>query len=119
MVQQFEDITKIKTELKIGQIPFQIPSKIEYMLYRIIQESLTNAFRHGRPTLIEILIRMEGSAIKVSVRDNGQGTLRKGTGIGITGMEERIHELDGKLFLNKTANGTQLDIHIPVFFTAM
>ncbi len=69
-------------------------------LYRIIQEGVSNALRHGHPKQIDLRVARESStSIVVEVRDDGVG-LRSGAGsegLGLTGMRERVRNLSGEL----------------------
>jgi two-component system sensor histidine kinase UhpB len=77
---------------------------LDGVLYRIVQESLSNAVRHGNPTTIEISVaRQPDQSIAVSVLDDGSGLRaneRPGGmngGMGIVGMQERVASLGGAL----------------------
>ena len=74
----------------------------EEVAYRIVQESLSNAVRHGVPKEIRITIAEEQDQLKICVEDDGGG-LKSEAGanmslgqIGLVGMEERVHALDGQ-----------------------
>jgi two-component system, NarL family, sensor histidine kinase UhpB len=73
---------------------------IDGTIYRIVQESLSNAVRHGNPTTVEIIVRSEpGGTITVDVRDDGRGlsSPESSNRYGIVGMRERVTALDGSL----------------------
>jgi two-component system sensor histidine kinase UhpB len=77
-------------------------------IYRIVQESISNAIRHGRPARIEVSVAREGSdCIRVQVRDDGIGLPagRTGTGLGLTGMRERIAASGGELCVEDGSEG--------------
>jgi len=69
----------------------------EDVLYRVVQEGLTNAVRHGRAERIEIRITRTGDAVTVSVRDNGTGCTALKEGFGLRHMRERLEMLGGTL----------------------
>ena len=69
----------------------------EDALYRVVQEGLTNAVRHGRAERIEIRITRTGDAVTVSVRDNGTGCASLEEGFGLRHMRERLEMLGGTL----------------------
>lgn len=75
--------------------------------YRIVQESLSNAVRHGRPSRIDIALRPEGSFLAVGVRDDGVGEARTeaGAGFGLIGMRERVAALAGALQVGAPSSG--------------
>ena len=97
----------------------------ELTIYRIIQEALTNVFRHARATRVDIAVEpagagptqsaaLEAEAIKVSVRDNGAGlpTDHK-QGFGMIGMHERVWALGGTMTVASTGQGVTVEAVVP------
>ncbi len=87
------------------------------MLFRrIVQEGLTNAFRHGKATRVRINLWQTEGEILVSVLDNGRG-IAPGTsvtdGIGLAGMRERLAEYGGEIRLGPVVDGFELAATIP------
>ena len=66
-------------------------------LYRFVQESLTNAFRHGKASKVTLRLFEEGDWLHATVRDNGIGAAKVEEGIGLQGMRERITFLGGEV----------------------
>ena len=66
-------------------------------LYRLVQEALTNAVRHGKATKVNIQIGYEQNGVRFEVEDNGKGCQNISYGNGINGMFERITALRGDL----------------------
>jgi signal transduction histidine kinase len=99
----------------------RLPSTVETALYRVVQEALTNAVRHARATKVHIEVREVGSAIRVTVGDDGLGfdaatsLARRGErGLGLIGMRERVEALGGALTIDSRAGeGTVLTVTIP------
>jgi two-component system, NarL family, sensor histidine kinase UhpB len=82
-------------------------AEIGTRIYRIVQESISNAGRHGKPERIEVSVdRENGGRIRVQVRDDGVG-LRAGSGagLGLTGMRERVAALGGELEVSAGTEG--------------
>jgi two-component system, NarL family, sensor histidine kinase UhpB len=82
-------------------------------LYRLIQESLTNAIRHGRPRNISVSIRSEAAGdILLQVSDDGVGFAKSmdRSGLGLAGMQERIAALGGSLSVRNHADGNGASI---------
>jgi len=80
---------------------------VDGTIYRVVQESISNAVRHGSPTNINILVRanLDGS-IDIRVSDDGCGLKPGGTrGLGIVGMRERVSTLGGVLDVTNRADG--------------
>ena len=89
----------------------------EDTLYRIVQEGLTNAVRHGHATSISVMVRREENSLKVSIRDNGIGSQNVKTGFGLDYMRERIEMLKGSLSYGNREDGClgfYLEAVIPV-----
>ncbi len=74
-----------------------LDSDEEDTLYRVVQEGLTNAVRHGKADRIEIRITRTGNVVTVRVRDNGTGCDRTEEGFGLRHMRERLEMLGGTL----------------------
>jgi PAS domain S-box-containing protein len=112
----------IETGLEVE--PFDFPRlalDLETAMFRIIQEALTNVFRHSGARNVWITLVQREAEIEVKVRDDGKGIvdgvveLRAGsTGVGIGGMSERVKDLGGKLKLTNAKPGTLVEVIIPV-----
>jgi signal transduction histidine kinase len=91
--------------------------EIETAMYRIVQEALTNATKHGNAKRAVVEVREDGNDIHVSVRDDGVGfdPTDHTDGFGLLGMHERVQLLDGALEVNSSpGNGTTIDARIPI-----
>jgi two-component system, NarL family, sensor histidine kinase UhpB len=100
-----------------------LADNINVSLYRIIQESLTNAVRHGQPERVEVSLQRQSSNLILEVRDNGQGGAigdssvkpGKSGGFGRLGMEERVLALGGTLNIQLVPQqGTVVSVRIPL-----
>lgn len=85
----------------------------EEIIYRIIQESVTNAIRHGKADQIEIDIRKEYQVLTITVSDNGIGCKDVKKGFGLHHMEERLSMLQGSLQCS-SENGFTVEAKIPI-----
>lgn len=85
----------------------------EEIIYRIVQESITNAIRHGKATKIMIAISMEYNIMNIWVKDNGIGCTHIEKGFGLHHMEERLAMLHGSLNYY-VDNGFILEASIPI-----
>jgi signal transduction histidine kinase len=97
--------------------PDRLPSHIELILYRVAQEGLTNAIRHGKATQILLGLEVNASIIRLIINDNGKGFQKNDrySGLGLVGVRERVELLQGRFTLNSTpGSGTNLLIEIPV-----
>lgn len=89
-------------------------------IYRILQEALSNAARHSQATRIEVFLRQTEEEVILEVHDNGIGlsltpeNQRRGGGLGILGMKERIRRFEGSFSLSgQPGRGTTLRIALP------
>ncbi len=114
LVSVFADATGIQVQTEFGNSPDSFGIPIDKAVFRFIQEGLTNSFRHGRATEIHIYFWIQDQVLKVSMQDNGRGTAVMDEGIGITGMKERLDELNGKLDYYNITGGFEVTISIPL-----
>lgn len=89
------------------------------MLFRVVQESLTNVVRHAAASKVTIEVQRKDDAIVVEVRDNGKGInthqLLGGDAWGILGMHERTRQFGGKLKISGTSvAGTAVILQLPL-----
>jgi two-component system NarL family sensor kinase len=111
-------------EITMGMQPPDFPRlapDLETTLFRVIQEALTNVFRHSRATKAFVTLEKREGEIAATVRDDGVGIadeiaeFRDGSiGVGIGGMRQRIKELGGELVLRNMRPGTLVEVIIPV-----
>lgn len=103
----------------IGQLAL-VPKQVAIDIYRIAQECLTNAVKHGTPTEVRLKVEYlanNSQAIALSVEDNGGGDARrikKSRGHGLLGIGERISALGGKLSIGNAASGIRIAAIIPI-----
>lgn len=78
-----------------------LPEDLTISLYRIIQESLTNALRHGAPQNVAVRLCREATRCRLTVEDDGAGGQHNtaGSGLGVLGMNERVAALGGRFAL--------------------
>lgn len=85
----------------------------EEIIYRIVQECMTNSIRHGKAKKISIRIDREFHMLKIVVQDNGMGCTDIQKGFGLHHMEERLNLLQGKLSFSGE-DGFLVEAQIPV-----
>ena len=85
-----------------------LPEPARETIYRIVQESLSNAVRHGRPTRIAIQVAISGDdQVTAKVSDNGAAdeTTPSGPVFGLLGMRERVEAVGGALVIERGQGG--------------
>ena len=111
----------IETSLDVHPRDFpRLTSELETAIFRIVQEALTNVFRHSEAHRVWITLTRKNGSIGVAVRDDGKGIGKKivelrpdSVGVGIGGMKQRAKELGGELKLTNLEPGTLVEIEIP------
>jgi signal transduction histidine kinase len=89
------------------KLPRLLP-ELETAVYRIAQEALTNARKHGDARRAVVEVREQDHHVDVEVRDDGRGfdvAARNGGGFGLVGMRERVELLDGTLEIDSAVGG--------------
>lgn len=88
---------------------------VDLTVFRCIQESMTNAVRHGAARTVTAHAEETGGRLAISVTDDGVGPAEDhGIGLGLSGMRERVDALGGRFTLDKGAPGAVVRITIPV-----
>lgn len=109
----FEAASDIAVEVNYGNAPNTFGPRIDEVIYRMVQEGLTNAFRHGRASRVKVSLWLIEQEIQIIVWDNGQGSDQVDEGIGLRGMEERVSDLGGALRAQNVSDGFKLTATIP------
>jgi len=104
--------------LQADGLGIALPSHVETVLYRVIQESVNNVIKHAAASSLDISINQDKEGIDVMIEDNGKGfniaEAEKKDGIGLQNIKSRIQYLKGTVEWNSSANkGTLVAIHIP------
>ena len=107
-------------DLQPTDFPRLVP-ELETAVFRIIQEALTNVFRHSEARKASVTLAMSESQVAITVRDDGKGISDHieefhpdSIGIGLGGMRQRVKELGGELRLRNASPGTLFEVAIPI-----
>jgi signal transduction histidine kinase len=113
-VDQLEDLLEqvrssgLPVEFTVDGVPVELPQGVALAAYRIVQESLTNARKHGGPAVSAAVGMYYGEReLRLVVQDNGRGAmaLTDGQGNGLSGMRERVALFGGALSAGPLAAG--------------
>lgn len=113
----------IKVQVQVSGLPRRLPPEIEIMVFRMLQEAITNIRRHAQATEVRIGLQRVGSHLLVTVEDNGVGfdpqtvlqARRDSQRWGMRGMSERIALLNGRFNVySQPGHGTRLEAEIPL-----
>jgi PAS domain S-box-containing protein len=96
---------------------------IETTIFRVVQESLTNIYKHANSGSARVEIDRQPEWVVVRVRDYGKGVAHaiagqeraSALGVGITGMRERVRQFGGELTVARAEPGTLVEAKIPLF----
>lgn len=96
----------------------RLPIDLETAIFRIVQESLMNIYRHAQSRTARIEIRKQSEWVVVCVRDFGKGLPADDTtprlGVGIGGMRERVRQFGGDLTISNAEPGTLVEAKLPL-----
>ncbi len=122
-VEGFGKRSGIDVDLDIQDGAGRLPEPTELVLFRVLQESLTNVHRHSGAKRADVSLKTAGNQVILRVRDYGKGlppavlqSLREdgsGGGVGVAGMTERMREIGGRLEINSSATGTEIVARVP------
>ena len=114
----FEERTGIDTALEASLPAGRMPPEIETVLYRVIQEALTNVVKHAGAERVSIVIAQRGNGIRVVVEDDGRGFVAddvRDDALGVIGMRERVALVGGTLEVESAPGaGTTIAAYVPV-----
>ncbi len=114
MIQTFAEATRMQVSVDFTNVVWNFDEEGDEVFYRMIQESLANAFRHGNATRVAVVFGQTDHNVQVSIWDNGKGSAEIHEGIGLSGMRERIERLNGRLYAQSLADGFKLMAVVPV-----
>lgn len=113
MITDMKSITDMEIffDCNIHQLKFDEDE--ESAIYRVIQESLTNAMRHGKASCVRITMKKEADMVLLTIQDNGIGCSEMKNGFGTKHIMERIGMLNGTVEF-KSENGFSVIARIPI-----
>jgi PAS domain S-box-containing protein len=112
----------LEISLSVPEDYERFPLEIELVLFRLIQEALTNIHRHSGSKTAAIRISVDAEEVIVEIEDHGCGISparlsaiqSQGSGVGIQGMRERIRQLRGHLNITSNESGTMIRVSLPI-----
>jgi signal transduction histidine kinase len=113
--------TAIPVRLKVFAAVEKLDSDKRTVLYRVVQEAVTNIVAHAQASLVNVEIQRDGNIVRMDVRDNGKGfdvqrrlNARRITRLGLLGMRERVEMVGGSFDVESTrGEGTTIRARIP------
>lgn len=122
-IDAFKDQKGIEVQLLISGTERRLESYLEIMIFRAVQEILSNAIQHGQATQVNISIDMGDANLKVTVEDNGKGfdldAQEDSRNKGLKLIRERVEMLGGFLDVNSViGQGTRVTFQVPIIETS-
>jgi two-component system sensor histidine kinase UhpB len=116
-LEQFSERTGIRSALHIDGQTLELTSDQQLVVYRIVQESLSNAARHASAGSVRVDMRREHGQTEVRVADDGDGFVlgarKSRTGLGLHGMRERALLVGGRLVVRSSpGSGTTVELRL-------
>lgn len=122
-VEGFSKRSGIQVGCEIAENLQRPPRNHELVLFRVLQESLTNVHRHSGASTTTVRLNVSANHFVLEIADNGTGIPEQcikrfheaghGTGVGLVGMRERVKELGGRLDIQSNPAGTTVSVALP------
>jgi PAS domain S-box-containing protein len=121
-VEGFSKRSTIVVELKLPEHPSRLPRALEMVIFRVVQEGLTNIHRHSGSSWANIRLTQSPDMVHLEIVDGGKGIplerqramAAARLGIGVRGMEERVRQFGGTLKIDSGPAGTKVTAAIPL-----
>ena len=121
-VEGFSKRSGIEVDLDLPEHSSRLPRALELVVFRVVQESLTNVHRHSGSPWASIRLDASPQSIQVEITDRGKGISSERhqqlaaakTGVGVRGMQERVRQFGGHLQIDSSPAGTKVSIVIPL-----
>ena len=121
LVKDFSRKFNIVVMLEKVRLLRRLPSDIETVVYRIVQEALTNVAKHAKATEVFITLERVKDRVHVRVMDDGIGfdaatvSKRRARRFGLAGIQERVDLMEGNFqILSRKGRGTEISVEIPL-----
>jgi PAS domain S-box-containing protein len=121
-IQGLTERSNLEIDVTISENFGRLPRDMELVIFRVVQESLTNIHRHSGSKTARITLNRKLREIKLEIRDEGKGMSAErlsdiesgASGVGTRGMRERVRQFDGKVHFESGASGTKVLVTFPV-----
>lgn len=123
MCQRFEEQWGTRVNVETGGVDPHVGGMLGQETFRIVQEAVTNAARHGGASRVDVTLRTTGDVLILDVADNGTGLPMRGRmslsemiekGIGPSSLGERVAALNGRGVAESSEEGLRLEIELPL-----
>ena len=121
-VDEYGKRSQVQVSLRIEKSIGRLPREVEIALFRVLQESLTNVYRHAAAGSVDVSIAFREGLVILTVADDGKGIPPEvlsrfdsgaAPGIGLAGMRERLAEFGGRMYVHSSNAGSVVEVTIP------
>ena len=122
-IRAFSKRTGVKLNFRADAVVEQLAGEPKTVIYRVVQESLTNIYKYADATRVQVVIKKKDDNIRLTVRDNGKGfrpdrldlSSKDKCGMGLMGMQERLRLVNGQFSVDsEPGKGTAIRATIPL-----
>jgi signal transduction histidine kinase len=117
LVDEFRAHSGIEVDFARERAPVDLPRPRALMIYRALQEALTNVAKHAQATRVRIALELDDDDVVLSVADDGRGieaqARDKRDSFGLFGIGQRAEILGGAMAIESSASGTRLIVRLP------
>jgi signal transduction histidine kinase len=113
----FAEQTGIETHLESRLPEERLSGEVETVLYRVVQEALTNVVKHAHAQRVSIVLHAKPDSVIAVIEDDGRGFRAdedSPDGMGLLGMRERVALVNGRFDVESSASGTTVVIEVPI-----
>ncbi|HTF66197.1 MAG TPA: PAS domain-containing sensor histidine kinase, partial [Edaphobacter sp.] len=116
---EFSQQHNVHVEFTQHDVPKTLPKDVSLTLFRVTQEALQNAFKYSGVSRFAVDLRRGAGRIRLEIRDAGVGfaveEAKKGRGLGLVSMQERVHLVNGTFSLESKVNeGSRIVVFVPL-----
>jgi signal transduction histidine kinase len=118
-IEGFTERSGVAVDLDMPAEFDRLPQSVEMVVFRVLQESLTNVHRHSGSKTARVQLAVDSETALLIIQDEGKGfgdglTEPKKVGVGIAGMRERVSELGGDFKIQSMVGGTTVRASMPL-----
>jgi signal transduction histidine kinase len=115
LAESFHKATEVEITIDYGEWPASLSKEADSFFISFLQETLTNALKHGHATFVSVVCWKSASHIGMSVTDNGTGAETPiKFGIGISAMDDLIGQMRGNIYIRSNEPGFRISASIPL-----
>ena len=123
--ERHENLTGTKVDVEFGDLPQHVTGALKICIYRIVQESLNNSFKHAGGVGQRVRAELRGTHIVLRISDRGGPSSQRkslagdGSKLGMRGIHSRVETFGGTIAVRSQAGGTIVDVELPISELAM